>query len=93
MEVATRKPPPRKQFGQGRGPRRIDGALLDVRGGSIFFGWSEKKTRGMVARRLVPFHRLNGRIIFLRTELEQWLASLGGCGLAEARKNQEMRHG
>ena len=91
MEVATRKPPPRKQFGQGRGPRRIDGALLDVRGGSIFFGWSEKKTRGMVQRRLVPFHKLGGRIMFLRAELEAWLPTVEGCSLAEATANMEAR--
>ena len=66
---------------------------MDVRGGSAFLGWSEKTTRGMVDRRLVPFRRLNGRIIFLRAELEAWLTSLGGCNLEEARRNHDQRRG
>ena len=84
--------PPKKQPGQGRGPRWIDGVVLDVRGGSIFFGWTEKKTRGMVERKLIPFRRLGStRIIFIKAELEAWLANLPGCTLDEARANQEAR--
>ena len=85
--------PPKKQKGWGRGPRRIDGACLDVRGGSLFFGWSEKKTRGLVARRIIPFHKINGRIIFLRVELEQWLVGLGGVTVGEAIQNMQSRQG
>jgi hypothetical protein len=86
-----RNPPPRKQHGEGKGQRVINGAVFDVRCGSRFLGWSEKKTRGLVARNLIPFRRQSGRIIFLRTELEQWLASLPGVTLDEARKNVEQR--
>lgn len=82
---------PRKHPGQGRGPRTINGAALDVRGASGFYGGTEKQTRGLVNRRLIPFKRLGGRIIFLREELEQWLTSLDGCSLAEARTNLEAR--
>ena len=85
--------PPRKRPGQGLGPRTINGDCLDVRGGSIFLGWTEKKTRGMVERRLVPFRRLQGRIIFLRAELEQWLQTLDGCTLEEVRENSQVRQG
>jgi hypothetical protein len=65
--------------------------MLDVCCGSIFLGWSEKKTRAMVERRLIPFRRLGGRIMFLRSELEAWLQNLDGCSLEEALKNLEQR--
>jgi hypothetical protein len=75
----------------GRGPRTINGAVLDVRCGSLFLGWSEKRTRGLIERRLVPFKRMGGRIVFLRSELEAWVQSLDGCTLDEAKTNQAMR--
>lgn len=92
MSTALRLPPP-KQRGQQRGPRRIDGAALDVRGASALCGWSEKKTRSMIERRLMPFRRIGGRIVFLRSELEAWLAALGGCSLEEALENLRARQG
>lgn len=92
MHSPTRKPP-RKQPGQGRGPRRIDGVALDVRGGSAFFGCSEKTMRGLIERRLIPFRRLSGRIILIREELETFLLTLDGCGLDEAKRNMATRRG
>lgn len=83
--------PPRKKPGQGCGPRRIDGLALDVRGAAVFLGTTEKTLRGMVARRLIPFRRLNSRIVFLRSELENFLVSLPGCQPTEAKANQEAR--
>jgi hypothetical protein len=65
--------------------------LLDVRTGTAFIGGTEKYMRGLVARRLIPFRRLGGRIVFVRSELEQWLLSLEGCTVEEARANQEAR--
>ena len=35
--------PPKKRAGQGRVLRSINGTLFDVRTGSHFLGWSEKK--------------------------------------------------
>ena len=76
----------------GRGPRRIDGAVLDVRAAAAFLGGSEKQLRGMVDRRLIPFRRLNGsRIVFLRNELEEFIITLPGCTAAEAKANVEAR--
>jgi hypothetical protein len=85
--------PPRKRPGQGIGPRRIDGAALDIRGGSAFCGWSEKKSRGLVSRGLMPHRRLAGRIFFLRSELEAWLKTLNGVTLDEALENLKARTG
>jgi hypothetical protein len=90
--TAHRKPP-RKKKGQGEGPRTINGTVLDVRCGSLFLGWTEKKTRGLIQRRLIPFRWQSGRIIFLRSELEHWLTTLPGVTLDEAKANHEARHG
>jgi len=90
MDAEPRKTP-RKQVGQGTGPRAFNGLALDVRGASVFYGGTEKQTRGLVARRLIPFRRLGGRIIFLRSELEMWLSTLDGCTLAEAKTNRAAR--
>lgn len=95
-DVATIAPkdkrrPPKKQPGQGCGHRSIDGLALDVRSASALCGFSEKQTRGLVARRLLPFRRLGGRIVFLKTELEAWLAALDGCTLDESAENRNRR--
>lgn len=92
MDLATRKTPPRKQPGQGVGPRVINGLALDVRTAAVFVGITEKSLRGMISRRLVPFKKLNGRIVLMRAELSAWLQGLDGCSLDEARANQEARH-
>ncbi len=73
-------------------PRQINGLLLDVRTAASFLGGSEKQLRGMVDRRLVPFRRINSRIVFLRSELEQFLFMLPGCTADEAKANMEARH-
>lgn len=83
--------PPKKRIGQGTGPRRTDGLLLDLRTFAGLIGDTEKKARGLVARGLVPFRRLGGRIYFVRAEIEQWINELDGCTLAEAKDNREMR--
>jgi len=84
--------PPKKQEGQGQVFRTINGAVLDVRTGSLFLGWSAKKTYGMVDRRLIPYRRSGGRIVFIKAELEAWLAGLPGVTLAEAVENRSMRY-
>jgi hypothetical protein len=86
-----RSDPPKKKVGQGIGPRRVNGLALDVRGGAAFIGMSEKAIRGKVDRRLIPFRRLGGRIVFLRHELEAWLIALDGCPLDEALTNARER--
>ncbi|THJ23576.1 MAG: helix-turn-helix domain-containing protein [Nitrospira sp. CG24E] len=91
MQIQTRQTP-RKQKGQGLGPRTVNGALLDVHGAAVFLGTTEKTLRGQVARRLIPFRRCGGRIYFVRSELEGWLAALPGCTLDEAKQNGAQRY-
>jgi len=86
--------PPKKQPGQGEGVlHTVNGAALDVRHTALFLGTSEKTVRGMIARQLIPYRRLNSRIILLRSELEHFLMDLPGCTLDEAQAHREARHG
>lgn len=91
MPTSTRQTPPKKQPGQGLGLRTFNGAALDVRAGAAFLGTTEKTLRGMIDRRLIPFRRLNSRIIFLRSELESFLVGLPGCTPDQTRANHEAR--
>ena len=91
MASEPRKTPPRKQAGQGLGPRTINGAVLDVRSAAAFLGTTEKTLRGMIDRQLVPFRRLNSRVVLLRSELDSFLIDLPGCTLDDARNNLESR--
>ncbi len=83
--------PPIKKAGQGLGPRRVNGLLLDVHTGAALLGAKEKVARGLVSRRLIPFKRLGGRIYFVRAELEAYIAALEGCSLDEALVNMKER--
>jgi hypothetical protein len=83
--------PPRKRPGQGRGPHTVNGFMLDIRTGSALCGWSEKQSRAMIGRGLMPHRRLGRRILFVRAELETWLQNLGGVTLEEATANQRTR--
>ena len=91
--IATRPMPPRKTAGQATGPRRLDGEILDCYGAAFFLGSSEKTVRSRVARRLIPFKRFGGRIVFLRSELRAYLAALDGCDVDEALENVAIRKG
>ena len=83
--------PPKKRRGQGKGPRRINGFVLDIATGAQFAGWTEKAMRARVGRGRVPYRRDGGRIIFLRDELETFLRRLPGVGVDEALKNERAR--
>ena len=83
--------PPKKTTGQAKGPRRINGELLDVAGAAALLGYSEKAVRGRVARRLLPHRKDNGRVVLIRRELLEFLDKLPGVTVAEALANA--KHG
>ena len=83
--------PPRKRAGQGVGPRRFDGELLDVRTAAALLGVTEKLIRSRVERRCIPFRKLGGRVVLLRDELMAYQKSLPGCHLQEALQNLAQR--
>ncbi len=86
-----RKTPPKKRTGQGLGPRRINGASMDVHSAADFLGWTQKRVRNKADRGLIPYRKDGGRIIFLRVELEEYLVRLPGVGLEEALANVATR--
>ena len=65
--------------------------LLYVKDAAQQMNCSEKAIRAHVARGTIPYRKLGKRVVFLREELEQFIRSLPGTTLEEARKNQEAR--
>jgi hypothetical protein len=89
-----REPPPRRQKGQGCGPRKISGQWLDIRAAAEYIGVTEKLVRTRCARGLLPYRRWGrgtrkgrGRIIFSAAELEQFRLSLPGISVADVLRN------
>jgi hypothetical protein len=74
-------------------PRTFKGGVLYVEGAAELFNTTPKAIRAKVARRLLPFHKLDGRVIFFRDELEEFLRDLPGCSVGEAQANVVLRSG
>lgn len=88
----NRTPPP-KRAGQGVGPRRLTGQVLDVAGAAQFIGCSEKAVRARAARGLLPHRRWSGRLIFIRPQLAAFLEQLPGVTPEQALRNLATRSG
>ena len=67
--------------------KTINGALLDVPHGAAFLGVTPRALRARVARHQVPFRKMGGRVVFVRSELEKFIETLEGCTVAEALEN------
>jgi excisionase family DNA binding protein len=66
---------------------------LTIDGVAELLGKKRKVVEKMVERRLVPFRKHGKRIIFNRTELEQFFHQLPGVTLEEAEQRVEERVG
>ena len=89
--TSKRKPPTRK-VGQGKGLRTFSGEILDITTvANEFLGGSRKTVQARVARRMLPFRRYGGRILFVRKEIEEFFMKLPGCSPEEAIQNIEDR--
>ena len=73
--------------------RPFNGQLMDVRSAAALLGCSEKAIRARVSRHLLPYRKLSGRVVFLRSELEAYIATLPGVSVEEAQANVAMRSG
>jgi len=82
---------PRKRAGVATGPRRLDGAVLDVTTMARELGDSDKGIRSKISRGLLPYRRLGSRIVFLRTEVQDYLRQLPGVTVAQALENVRNR--
>jgi len=84
--------PPKKQQGQCKGPRRLSGEILDAATAAELYGGTERLWYSRAASRTVPFRKWGGRLVSLRSELDQYFSkSLTGCTLDEAIKNDLAR--
>ena len=61
--------------------------LLDVASAAHLLGCSERSLRARVRRQLVPYRKLDSRVVFRRDELQQFIEDLPGVTLDEARAN------
>ena len=90
LGATMRTNPPKKTKGVASGRRRLDGEAMDIAGATVMMlgpGGSEKMVRARVARGELPYRKLHGRIIFLRSELTAFLTALPGVTLEQALAN------
>ncbi len=75
--------------GEPRVVRRkgINGLILDLSAASALYGPTEKSLRRLAERGLIPSRRLLSRVVFLRSELDNFFLNLPGVTLDEARQN------
>lgn len=74
------------------GPAPHLSRVLSVEGAAQFLGNTPKSVRQLQARRLLPYHKIGTRVIFLKDELEAFLRGLPGCSLDEAKRNLAERN-
>jgi hypothetical protein len=89
----SRKPPPRKRPGVPTGRRTLNGVIMDVPSVAAYRGETEKSIRAKVARKLVPFRKQGGRVIFIKSEIDEFHRRLPGVTLEEALRNAAARNG
>ena len=65
--------------------------LLSVKEAAAFLGVTQDALRARIKRRVVPFRRLGGRVMLLRSELQQYIARLLGVDTDEALKAMQSR--
>lgn len=85
--------PPKRKPGQGRGPRSLDGELLDLRTTAKVYGGTEAFWRCRIGRGEVPFRKLGGRIVILRKELDALISNLPGLSLEGVLEIERKRRG
>lgn len=60
---------------------------LDIRATAEFMGTTEKTIRARIARGVLPYKKLGGRLFCLKTELLKYLSELPGISVEQARRN------
>jgi hypothetical protein len=72
------------------------GAMLNVLQAAALLGTNERWVRRRMSCGLLPYRKLSGRVVFLRSELNKFIADLAdlpGCTLSEAQSNLALRNG
>ena len=71
--------------------KTINGQLLDVANAAELLGVSQRSLRARVRRKLIPYRKLDHRVVFRRDELEAFVEALPGVSVEEAQRNVEAR--
>jgi len=71
--------------------KKYDGQLLGVAEGTLMIGNTERSTRALIAKGIIPYVKLGGRVLFRRAELEKWIQTLPGVSLKDAELNRKAR--
>jgi excisionase family DNA binding protein len=50
---------------------------LDVSGAATYLSTTDSGIRSLVKRRAIPFHKVAGRLLFDRAELDEWVKAGG----------------
>lgn len=50
---------------------------------------SPAAVRNLVMRRAIPFRKAGGRLLFIRSELEQWVVDAPGVAIEEIHRGEE----
>ena len=77
-------------------PPLSKGAMLTVLQAAALLGTDERWVRRRISRGLLPYRKYFGRIVILRSELDQFIADLAklpGVSVEEARANVALRSG
>ena len=65
--------------------------FLDTNEVAMFLGRSPKAIRKLVERGQLPHRRLGRRVIFVRTELEQFIQALPGMDIQDVQRRWDHR--
>jgi len=62
--------------------------FLDTRAVAEMLNRSEAAIRNLVLRKAIPYRKPGGRLMFLRSEICEWIENAPGLSLAELKKQR-----
>ena len=65
-----------------REPQRPE--YLTTAGAASYLGWAKKRIDNLCLQGRIPFHKEGGRRIFIRQEIDAWVAQLDGTSVERA---------
>ncbi len=60
---------------------------LNTKENADFIGRTPGAIRNLVLRRAIPFRKVGGRLVFLRSEIEAWINMAPGVTVEDLKKN------
>jgi hypothetical protein len=66
-----------------------DSKYFDTNGVAAYLRKTPAAIRNDVLRRRIPYRKTAGRLLFIRTEIDEWIMSAPGVSLADLRKREK----